>query len=201
MRENIDFNEVYTEFYPKIIRYVSRIVDPNDAEDITQDVFNKVNFGLGGFQGKSKISTWIYRIATNTAIDRLRSATYKYETRQNTIEDATDPEAKSVCGSHESSASDQAVIRREMSECVQEYVDNLPPDYKNIITLSELDDLTNKEIADILGISLENVKIRLHRARSKLKTTLNDACVFYHNEQNVLACDRKPSQILTKMPE
>jgi len=201
MQEKIDFNELYTEFYPKIIRYVSRMVDPNDAEDITQDVFNKVNRGLGGFQEKSKISTWIYRIATNTAIDRLRSTTYKYATGQNTAEDATDPEDQSVCGYHEPSASDQVVIRKEMGECVQEYIDNLPPDYKTIITLSELDDLTNKEIAEILGISLENVKIRLHRARSKLKTTLNEACVFYHNEQNVLACDRKPIQILPKIPK
>ena len=201
MRENIDFNEVYTEFYPKIIRYISRILDPNDAEDITQDVFNKVNRSLGGFQGKSKISTWIYRIAANTAIDRLRSAAHKYETGRNITENTTDSEAQSIWGYHDPPASDQVVIRKEMNECVQEYIDNLHPDYKNIIILSELDDLTNKEIADILGISLENAKIRLHRARSKLKTTLNDACVFYHNERNVLACDRKPSQILTKMPE
>ncbi|MFC1867354.1 RNA polymerase sigma factor [Thermodesulfobacteriota bacterium] len=201
MREKLDFNEVYTEFYPKIIRYISRLVEPNDAEDITQDVFDKINSGLGGFQGKSKISTWVYRIATNTAIDRLRSATYKHATRHSAIEDAADPEAQSVWGDHKPPASDQVVIRKEMSECVREYIDNLPPDHRTIIALSELDDLTNKEIADILGISLENVKMRLHRARAKLKTALNDGCVFYHNEQNVLACDRKPPQILPKTPK
>jgi RNA polymerase sigma-70 factor (ECF subfamily) len=77
----------------------------------------------------------------------------------------------------------------------------LPTAYKTVIVLSELEGLTNKEIAEILNISLDNAKIRLHRARAKLREVLNEACEFYYTEQNTLACDRKQVQILPKIPE
>jgi len=65
-----------------------------------------------------------------------------------------------------------------MSDCVNEFIDNLPPDYKTVIVLSELEGLANKEIAEILDLSLDNVKIRLHRARTKLKAALNEDVNF-----------------------
>lgn len=201
MREKIDFNEVYMEFNPKIIRYISRIVGPNEAEDIAQEVFTRISSRLGGFRGKSKLSTWIYRIATNTTIDRLRSVAYRHSKVQRELEETDGPETQNDWIANSQAATDQTLIRKEMSECVIEYINNLPPDYRTIIALSELGDLTNKEIADILEISLENVKMRLHRARAKLKTALNDGCDFYHSEQNILACDRKPSQIMPKPPK
>jgi len=193
-----DFKKIYDEYYQRIVQYLIRIVGPNDAEDIAQDVFNKINSGLGRFQGKSKLSTWIYRIATNTMIDRLRSAAYKHATVHNAIEGTADPKAQSAWEDHKPPATDQVVIRKEMSECVNEFIDNLPPDYKTVIVLSELEGLANKEIAEILGISLNNVKTRLHRARAELKTALNEGCDFYHDERNTLACDRKQVQILPK---
>lgn len=88
-----------------------------------------------------------------------------------------------------------------MSECINEYIDKLPTDYKTVIVLSEQEGLANKEIAEILDISLNNVKIRLHRARAKLKAVLNEACEFYYTDQNTLACDRKQCQILPKAPK
>ena len=59
----------------------------------------------------------------------------------------------------------------------------------------------NKEVAEILQISLENVKVRLHRARARLKKELDDGCDFYHNEEGNLACDRKPIQIESIKPD
>ena len=88
-----------------------------------------------------------------------------------------------------------------MSECVNEFIDNLPHDYKTVIVLSELEGLANKEIAEILGISINNVKARLHRARAELKKALNEGCDFYHDERNTLACDRKQVQIMPKAPK
>jgi RNA polymerase sigma-70 factor (ECF subfamily) len=200
MPHKYHFGKIYDEYYQRIVLYLTRIVGPNDAEDITQDVFAKINRGLREFREESKLSTWIYRIATNTAIDRLRSATYKHSSKHEPINEAVDPEDQSVWPTQKPTTTDQTVIRKEMSECVIEFVDNLPPDYRTVIVLSELEGLANKEIAEILGISLNNVKMRLHRARAKLKTALNEGCDFYHNEQNTLACDRKPSEILTKPP-
>ena len=201
MGPEYEFKKIYDEYYSRILQYLTRIGGPNDAEDMAQDVFDKINNGLGGFQEKSKLSTWIFRIATNTAIDRLRSATYKQKKKHIAIEDGAEHQAACASVSDKSPVTDQLVIRKEMSYCINEFIDNLPPDYKTVIVLSELEGLTNKEIAEILDISLENVKIRLHRARAKLKEALNEGCDFYYNDQNILACDRKQIQILTKPPK
>ena len=78
-----------------------------------------------------------------------------------------------------------------MSDCIREFVNRLPPDYRTIIILNELKGFTNQEIADILQISLDSAKIRLHRARAKLKKELEDGCDFYLDNDSELACDRK----------
>jgi len=67
MRREIIFPEIFSEYSPKIKRYLTRLIGENEAEDFTQIVFEKVNRNLSGFKGESKLSTWIYRIATNTA--------------------------------------------------------------------------------------------------------------------------------------
>jgi RNA polymerase sigma-70 factor (ECF subfamily) len=93
--------------------------------------------------------------------------------------------------SHKAASPDRKVIRDEMSDCIREFVDRLPPDYRTIITLNELEGFTNKEIAEILQVSLDTAKIRLHRARAKLKESLESGCDFYLDESTELACDRK----------
>jgi len=201
MNMEIDFNEVYEEFYPKILHYLSRLTNPHEAEDIAQEVFEKVNRSLRNFKGESKLSTWLYRIATNSAIDRMRTPSFKRSLESTSLEDTIGVEDRNVWLGHKKTLTDQTFIRKEMSECVREFIDKLPSEYKTVILLSELEGFKNTEIADVLQISLDTVKIRLHRARAKLKAVLNDGCDFYHNEQNVLACDRKPSQIFPKPPK
>src|SRR5512134_2918138 len=68
-----DFHQVYSEFHPRIQRYLTRLLGPTEADDAAQEVFAKVNQALAQFRGDSSLSTWIYRVATNTAYDRLRS--------------------------------------------------------------------------------------------------------------------------------
>lgn len=148
-----------------------------------------------------KISTWLYRIATNTAIDKFRSASYKRSTESASFDDALGIDDQNTLIGHGKSPTDQTVIRKEMSECVREFIDRLPTDYKTVILLSELEGFKNREIADILQISLDTVKIRLHRARAKLKEALDEGCDFYHDEHNILACDRKQARILSKPPK
>ena len=125
----------------------------------------------------------------------------KYEREHNSFEDDLCQESSGATVAHASPVTDQLVIRKEMSDCVNEFIDNLPTDYKTVIVLSELEGMANKEIAEILGITLENVKIRLHRARARLKKALQDGCDLYYNDENALACDRKHIQILPKTPK
>lgn len=72
-----DFKEIYSDYYPKLVRYLTGLVGEADAEDLTQEAMVKISKGLENFRGESSLSTWIYRIATNVARDRFRSAAYK----------------------------------------------------------------------------------------------------------------------------
>ena len=188
------FPEIFEEYSPKIRRYLTRLVGENDADDMAQVVFEKINRKLAHFKGESKLSTWIYKIATNTALDHLKSAPYS---RELTISLA--PMPTEMSGSQE--LADQAkekqpsaelgLIRDEMAECIKEFVYRLSPDYSTIIILKDIEGFTNKEIAEILQISLDTAKIRLHRARAKLKESLETGCDFYLDDRSELACDRK----------
>ena len=197
----MEFKEIYADFQPKILNYLSRLIGPGEAEDTAQEVFTKVSRSLDSFKGQSKLSTWIYRIATNTAIDKMRSSGHKHTAVQIPLDDGTGIEKTPPGIGAPDTPTDQKVIRREMSECVREYVDRLPPDHRTVLILKELEGFKNREIATILDISLENVKVRLHRARGRLKQELAEGCDFYLNEEGTLACDRKPIWIESKLPD
>ena len=196
MRNQPEFEEIYQEFQPKIRRYLSRMIADQAAEDITQEVFAKVSRSLDSFKGRSSFSTWIYRIATNAALDKLRSPSFKRSSEHTPLEDCTGAEDRNPWTRQTEPTVDQTLIRKEMSDCVREFVDRLPPSFRTVLILSELEGFKNREIADILEISLDNVKVRLHRARAHLKKELDGGCSFYHSEQGNLACDRKSVGIL-----
>lgn len=192
----LEFQNIYNTFQPKIHFYLERIVGEHEADDLTQEVFLKVNKGLRSFRGESKLSTWIYRIATNVARDKLRSPTFR-DMVQNRLTDDSIPEdkmpteARVVWMKEKLPSVEQQLIRKEMNECIRSFVDKLPEKYKTALVLSELEGFTNQEIAQILSVSLDTVKIRLHRAREKIKKELETHCDFYRDERNELACDLK----------
>ncbi len=193
-----DFQTVYDEFQNRIRFYLVRLVGDSEAEDLTQEVFVKVNKNLTSFHGRSSLSTWIYRIATNAALDKLRSKAYRQDNQTSSLsatDDGSDMDVPDEDGSVDKKtlSADRAAVRSEMTECIREFVDRLPPDYRTVIILSELKDLKNQEVADILEISLEAVKIRLHRARARLKKEFESGCEFYRDDDNKLACDRRSS--------
>jgi RNA polymerase sigma-70 factor (ECF subfamily) len=142
-----NFSDIYSEFYPKITHYLTRLVGDSEAEDVAQIVFEKVSNNLFDFN-----------------LDLV-------------FNKPTSP--------------DQKIIRDEMSDCIREFVDRLPTDYRTVLILNELEGFTNNEIAEILQLSLDATKIRLHRARAKLKEQLKSGCDFYHDDRSELACDRK----------
>ena len=168
----------------------------NDAEDLTQEVFVKINGALADFRGDSELSTWIYRIATRAALDRLRLCSAR---RAETLDDMGLFEDRA---SQEDSwtgeavpSSEDRVIREEMKDCIREIMGRLPDAYRTVMVLCELEGFRDGEAADILGVRLETLKIRLHRARKQLREALSSSCVFYRDERNEFACDRKNSLI------
>ena len=154
----------------------------------------KINKGLKEFKGKSSLSTWIYRISTNAALDRIRSQSFQKKTQKVTLNGSSNDlenEKDNILIDETSLSAEREAISNEMNECIREFVDRLPLDYRTVIILSEMKDLKNQEIADILGISLDTAKIRLHRARVRMKAEFEAGCDFYQDEDGKLACDRK----------
>lgn len=184
---NVDFKSLHDQFRPRILRYLTRLVGEAEAEDLAQAAMLKINEGLPGFRGESTVSTWIYRIATNVALDKLRQKAVQPMTETGYEFDENDLPLAAHGPSVETTA-----IRAEMSACISEFVNRLPENYRTVTILSELEGFTNGEIADILGLSLDTVKIRLHRAREKLRKDLQVGCSFYRDDNAELACDRKP---------
>jgi RNA polymerase sigma-70 factor (ECF subfamily) len=185
-----EFADVYNRFHEPLDRYLERLVGRNEAEDLAQEVFLKINKGLPDFEGQSSLSTWVYRIATNAAVDRMKSRSYR-ETRETVALEEISGAPEHRCVEEASLSAEREAIRSEMTRCIQEFVGRLPADYRAVILLSEMKELRNRQIAAILGISLDAVKIRLHRARARLQAEFEAGCDFYRDEAGTLACDRK----------
>jgi len=182
----LNFTSIYAEFYPKIYRYLSHFVGNINAPDLTQAVFLKVGQSLDSFRGECSLATWIYRIATNTAYDHTLSSQEKQRKVELFFDDTT------VADTLLNTAMPEIeYIRREMNDCIRGLVDQLPENYRTVLLLSEFEEFTNPEIAEILCLSVDTVKIRLHRARAKLREAMEYHCNFYHDERNELMCDRK----------
>ena len=188
MRINWSFRTIYSDFQPKILRYLARLVDEDEAEDLAQETFIKVERGLENFRGEAKLSTWIYRIATNTALDRMRNPAFQRHSQMECRDEPEFDEVAEIAGcdliSSETTISiERQCVKNEMSSCLMGYIEKLPESYRTVILLSELEDMGNKEIAEILGVTLDTVKIRLHRARKKLRDELISHCEFYWVEE------------------
>jgi RNA polymerase sigma-70 factor (ECF subfamily) len=191
MKNGYEFQNVYSDYSEKIRRYLARLVGEADSEDVTQEVFMKVNAGLKDFRGDSSLSTWIYRIATNAAMDYGRRSAMRPREQSADVELAGNPACEEEIPADPSASPDRQLIRKEMNDCIKGIVDGLPENYRTVLILSDLEELKNNEIAEVLDISLETVKIRLHRARARLRKELERHCSFYKDERNELACDRK----------
>jgi len=196
VNDQLEFNNLYNDFRPRILRYMKRMVGEGEAEDLTQAVFVKVNNSLSAFRAESQVSTWIYKIATNTALDRLRSLASQRIVTKGSLEDPfahveVEIETRDAWTGEKAPTPDATLVRKEMNDCIRGFIEKLPADYRTVVLLSEVEQLKNAEIANILGISIDTVKIRLHRARARLRRELETNCSFYRDERNELACDLK----------
>jgi RNA polymerase sigma-70 factor, ECF subfamily len=193
-----DFSAIYDEYYAKIVRYLTRLMGELEAEDAAQETFVKIDRSLDNFRGESSLTTWIYRIATNTAMDHLRRPSSKPSERLTEENEALGDEGAGPIDN--TPLLDTLLIRKDMNDCIRGVVDSLPGDSSTVLVLSEFEGLTNTEIAEVIDISLDTVKIRLHRARTKLRKALEAKCNFYRDERNELSCDRKtiPLKFLKK---
>ena len=187
--QSLDFAEVFREYRRPIYNYLLRMTQNQaEAEDLTQETFIRAHRSLPTFRGEASLSTWLYRIATNASLDHFRRQTTRQAGTALPLEKIEFDEDRD---SDVPSSPEQLAACSEMSACVQELVQCLPPDHRAVLVLKDLQGLKNREIAEVLDCSLATVKIRLHRARTKLREALDAGCDFTHDERNVFVCEPK----------
>ena len=182
------------QYRPQIHRHIRAMVrDTGQAEDLTQDTYTRALQRIGQLRDPQAGLAWLYRIATSVSLDWLR------QRRPPAIPlDSPAASAAEAGRTQERPVSliETALERSEMSECVQRYLENLSDDYRVAILLHDVHGLTNPQIADLAGCSLATAKIRVHRARRRLREALDAACTFDIDERGVLVCEplRQPDR-------
>ena len=160
-------HQLWEEFSERLRRFIiARVGNQEDAEDILQDVFLKVHRGVGGLRHRDRIESWIYQIARNAIIDHYRLRGHRAETP---LQGFDLPMAKEEPDEGEGALT-------ELSRCIKPMIDALPERYREAIVLIEYEGLTQKRVAERLGLSLSGAKSRVQRARHKLKTSLQECC-------------------------
>jgi RNA polymerase sigma-70 factor (ECF subfamily) len=178
-----ELRELYETKRPAIRRYLARLVGAVEAEDLTQEVFAKAHWGLAAFRGDAKTSTWLYRIATRCALDRLRSPAGREATLRATTGDSGADDASHDCAGPTPTA-EAELARKAMSSCIDDLLSNLPDGYRSVLVLSHFEGLPDRDVAAVLGVSVGAAKIRLHRARERLRRDLVAHCGAVWLENN-----------------
>ncbi len=185
----METTDLYQEHHCELVRYLKRFVSDTQAEDLTQEVFIKADKGWKHFRNEASPKTWLYRIATNTLLDFLRSKSHR--TDDSTIYIPVQELEKITDTTSPGALIEQSTIRDEMCACIREFIQRLPESYSTVLVLRDLEGYSGQEVANILNLSIDTVKIRLHRARARLKAELSQGCDFSTNSDNTLQCQRK----------
>ena len=178
------FRTLYAANHERVHRLLGPIAGPHDAEDLTQIVFAKAATALPRFRGEASASTWLYRIAANVASDWLRSrAAHEAKLTVHLPDSGETGEASANVALPDPQASpEQRLVRKEMHDHIRREIGQLPEGSQEVLILGQLGGLSDEEVAQALGISLANVKVRLHRARAQLKQAIGARCDFYRTE-------------------
>ncbi len=177
---------LYQQYFEPVRRYLEKFVGGNYAEELTQEVFIKVIKNKQQFRGDSSVKNWIFRIATNSAKDFLKS---RYKKENDAI---SEQDLKYYDSSLVDEVSPELLnITNEMNQCIREFVHRLPDQYATVLVLSELEGRNISEISEILDISQNATKVRLHRARSRLKDEIERGCIITTTCDNQMLCERK----------
>ncbi len=164
------FEDIWEDCHRKLTSFVSkRVSDPAIAEDLVQEILIKVNAKIESLESTKKLQGWIYQIARNTIIDYYRS---NKKLERELIDDLIAPEIDQI-----------SQARQEISICLTVLIRHLPDKYREAMTLSEIEGITQKEIAVRQNISLSGAKSRVQRGRKLLKQLLAECCVFELDHQ------------------
>lgn len=175
----INSEVIWQDFSKPLGSFIKRrVANAYDVEDILQEVFIKIHRNIGGLNDDNEIQAWVYTVARNAITDFYRK-------KKNEVYFATPDEINSE------NASDLGTDQ-EIAMSIKSMINHLPAKYKQAIQLTEFEDLTQKELAERLGLSVSGAKSRVQRARHKLKEMLLYCCHFeFDRWGNVLEYQQK----------
>lgn len=167
--------EVMIRLYGGRLLSVARRLAGNDedARDIVQAAYLSAFRAIGGFEGNCQLSTWLHRIVVNTGLMRLRSRRRKPEESIEALLPAYQADGHHVEQfSDWSTPADQLLERAQTRASVRAAIQQLPDNYRTVLVLRDIQELSTQEVAEALSMTQTAVKVRLHRARQALSTLL-----------------------------
>jgi RNA polymerase sigma-70 factor (ECF subfamily) len=171
------FNEIVNRYGDKIYNLALRIThNHSDAEEVLQEVFITLINKADTFRGESKFSSWLYRVTTNVSYIYLRDEK-KYKSDASLEDYTTYDESGTLDGiqiNDWSDRPDEEIQSHEGMKIIEKTVNELPLAYRTVFHLRDVEGLSNEEVARVLGLSITNVKSRIHRARLFLRDKLSD---------------------------
>lgn len=177
-----DTESIWVEFSGALKGFIlSRVRDREVAEDILQEVFLKIHSGIENLESREKLRPWLFAIARNAMVDHLRKQK-KDVFLEELPEDLT------------AEASGPTSTPKDFEPCLRALAERLPERYQEPFLLSELGDLTQKEMGERLGLSLSTAKSRAQRARERMKNLLLDCCHFEFNSHGEIEEARPRSE-------
>jgi RNA polymerase sigma-70 factor (ECF subfamily) len=165
------FAELVEMYKDKIYHLGYRMLNQRqEAEDVVQETFLRVYTNLDRYDENQKFSTWIYRIATNLCIDRLRKRKPSYSIDAE-LTDSEGTDWHALLASDDASPETELILS-ETQQHIREAIQSLPDKYKSVVVLRYLHDLSLQEISDILEMPVTTIKTRVHRGREFLRKKL-----------------------------
>ncbi len=169
INSEFSFENLISENETKIINLIFGMTgDYHLAQDLAQETFLKAFKSKQSFNGQSKISTWLYRIAVNTTIDYQRKTCVRKENPSDELPEKSDL----------SQDPDQKCQKTAMRDILFEAISELPTQLREVYVLREVNGCSTKEVAEILNISIELVKWRLHKARTQLRKSFTEGSAY-----------------------
>jgi RNA polymerase sigma-70 factor (ECF subfamily) len=176
----------FEKYYDRIYVYIRGMMrDSNEAEDLAQETFLRAHRQRDTLKDPGAMLSWLYSIATRVSLDRLRQRA-SVAARESKIDPADiDPPDLGF------PSLEKGLEQEQMSACVQNFLVGLPDTYRSVLLLHDMNGLSGPEIAAVLDVPLPTVKVRLHRARRRLKAALEEGCTFACDSRGVLVCEPK----------
>lgn len=168
------FSLLVERYQPVVFRTCMGFVhDQDDADDLSQEIFIQAYLSLSSFKGESAFPTWIYRIAVNAALNKSRKTAKNFLTLR--LNKMLGVGKRELIDAASGESPEDLFIREEHRQWVQDALDSLPKNQHTAIVLSKYDDLPQKEIAAIMGISEGAVEALIQRAKAGLRKELSAA--------------------------